>query len=153
MGFSNGSDGWQGLRVKLSWVKSSFAFDMSIFGGLARKIRGPRCHLTADEKAWVERRMKQFGSSPIRRAPLDPTSEVLPKQYFGAGNSHSQLGIRIQPAAGHKQTRMECQSHGSLVRGIIWIFIGLRFRPFHFFFGSHNSIRLPSGSLIHANRP
>src|SRR5436189_106089 len=27
-------------------------------------------------------------------------------------------------------------------------------RPrFHLFFGSHNSIRLPSGSVIHANRP
>lgn len=58
---------------------------MSIFRQLSRKIHGPRCHLKAEEKAWVERRMvwlrEQFGSEPIRRTPLDPTSQALPKKW------------------------------------------------------------------------
>jgi hypothetical protein len=45
---------------------------MNIVRRLASKIHGPRCHLSPDEKAWVDRRMawlkEQFGSEPIRRA-------------------------------------------------------------------------------------
>jgi len=58
---------------------------MSMFRQLARKIRGPRCHVSAEEKAWVERRMTwlngQFRSGPIRPPPLEPNPEVLPKQW------------------------------------------------------------------------
>jgi hypothetical protein len=52
---------------------------------LARKLHGPRSHVSPEEKAWIERRMiwlkEQFGSEPIRRTPLDPTSESLPKKW------------------------------------------------------------------------
>jgi hypothetical protein len=72
---------------------------MSIFRRLAWKIHGPRCHLEADEKAWVERRMlwlkDQFGSGPIRRAPLDPTSELLPKEWEGSCDAGSDLFARL----------------------------------------------------------
>jgi len=58
---------------------------MSIIRKLARKIHGPRCHLEADQKAWVERRTiwlrEQFGSESIRRAPLLPTSDLLPRTW------------------------------------------------------------------------
>jgi hypothetical protein len=58
---------------------------MSILRQLSRKLKGPRCHVTTDEKLWVERRIlwlkDQFGSKPIRRAVLEPTSELLPKRW------------------------------------------------------------------------
>ena len=68
---------------------------MSLFRRLNRKIHGPRCHLSPDEKAWVERRMtwmrEQFGSKPIRRTPLDPTSDALPKQWNGSCEAGADL--------------------------------------------------------------
>ena len=58
---------------------------MSILRELSRKLHGPRSHVSAEQKAWVERRMiwlkEQFGSEPIRRSPLDPSSELLPKKW------------------------------------------------------------------------
>jgi hypothetical protein len=72
---------------------------MSIFRQLARKIHGPRCHLEADEKLWVERRMiwlrDQFGSEPIRRVPLDPTSQLLPKKWDGSFDAGADLLTRL----------------------------------------------------------
>ena len=58
---------------------------MGIYRYFVRKIQGPRCHLSAEEKAWVERRMlwlaEQFGHDAIRRMPLDPASPLLPKKW------------------------------------------------------------------------
>ena len=58
---------------------------MSLFRNLVRKFQGPCCHLEAEEKGWVERRMVrfhvQFGAEPIRREPLDPRSPLLPKTW------------------------------------------------------------------------
>jgi hypothetical protein len=72
---------------------------MSLFRQLARKFNGPRCHLTPEEKAWVERRMlwlkEQFGSEPIRRPPLDPTSEVLPRKWDGSYTAGADLFNRL----------------------------------------------------------
>ena len=70
-----------------------------MFRQLARKIRGPRCHVSAEEKAWVERRMTwlngQFRSGPIRRPPLEPNSEVLPKQWDGSYSAGADLFHRL----------------------------------------------------------
>ncbi|HWI58333.1 MAG TPA: hypothetical protein VNZ22_13990 [Bacillota bacterium] len=72
---------------------------MSIFRHLARKIHGPRCHLDSEEKQWVERRMvwlrTQFGSEPIRRDPLDPTSQLLPKKWDGSCAAGADLLQRL----------------------------------------------------------
>jgi hypothetical protein len=60
---------------------------MGIFSHLSRKIRGPRHHLTPEEKAWIETRLlwlrDQFGPDPIRRAPLDVSSPLMPKTWSG----------------------------------------------------------------------
>lgn len=86
---------------------------MSIFRKLARRIHGPRCHLNSEEKAWVERRLlwlkEQFGSEPIRRAPLDPTSQLLPKEWDGSCEAGADL---LQRLCGHmlvKPSRLELQ--------------------------------------------
>src|SRR5882757_5937601 len=94
---------------------------MSIFRRLARKIHGPRCHLNADEKAWVERRMawlrEQFGSGPIRRAPLDPTSQLLPKEWDGSYEAGADLFQRlceymlVDPARLHFQLYSKAETH------------------------------------------
>jgi len=72
---------------------------MGILRQLTRKIRGPRCHLDSDEKAWVERRLlwlnAQFGSEPIRRAPLDPDSQLLPSQWDGSYEAGADLLERL----------------------------------------------------------
>jgi hypothetical protein len=72
---------------------------MSLFRDLGRKIRGPRCHLDPEEKAWVERRMtwlrEQFGPEPIRRAPLDPTSDILPKKWDSSRDAGADLFNRL----------------------------------------------------------
>jgi len=72
---------------------------MSILRQLARKIHGPRCHLAPEEKAWVERRMiwlkEQFGSGPIRRAPLDPASDLLPKTWDASYEAGDDLFKRL----------------------------------------------------------
>lgn len=72
---------------------------MSIFRQLARKIHGPRCHLEPDEKAWVERRMiwlkEQFGSKPIRRPLLEPSSQLLPRKWDGSYEAGTDLFGRL----------------------------------------------------------
>src|SRR3954471_4431844 len=72
---------------------------MGIFRQLARRIHGPRCHLDAEQKDWVERRMiwlrEQFGPGAIRRIPLDPTSELLPKTWDGSYEAGADLFQRL----------------------------------------------------------
>ena len=72
---------------------------MGIFRQLARKIHGPRCHLEPDEKAWVEQRMvwlkEQFGSKPIRRPLLEPSSHLLPKKWDGSYEAGADLLLRL----------------------------------------------------------
>jgi hypothetical protein len=72
---------------------------MNIFRQLSRKLNGPRCHVTADQKLWVERRMLwlkgQFGSEPIRRAPLEPTSEFLPTKWDSSYAAGADLFNRL----------------------------------------------------------
>jgi len=94
---------------------------MSIFRQLARKIHGPRCHLEADEKAWVERRMvwlrEQFGSGPIRRAPLEPSSELLPKKWDASDEAGADLFARlckfmlVDPKRLHLEFYSQTESH------------------------------------------
>jgi hypothetical protein len=58
---------------------------MGLFRKLSRAIRGPRHHLSAEEKAWVERRLlwlkDQFGPEPLLRAPLGPRSPLWPRRW------------------------------------------------------------------------
>src|SRR5262245_54076005 len=72
---------------------------MSILRQLSRKLHGPRCHVTADEKLWVERRFlwlkDQFGSEPIRRAPLEPTPEFLPTKWHSSYTAGADLFNRL----------------------------------------------------------
>ena len=72
---------------------------MSIFRRLAQNLHGPRCHLEADEKAWIERRLiwlkEQFGPEPMRRAPLDPTSPLLPKKWDASYEAGADLFQRL----------------------------------------------------------
>ena len=72
---------------------------MNILRQLSQKIHGPRCHLESVEKGWVERRLlwlrEQFGSGPIRREPLDPTSELLPKRWNGSHEDGAALFERL----------------------------------------------------------
>jgi hypothetical protein len=72
---------------------------MSILGNLSRKLKGPRCHVTADQKIWVERRMlwlkDQFGPQPIRRAPLEPTPEFLPNKWDSSYDAGADLFNRL----------------------------------------------------------
>jgi hypothetical protein len=72
---------------------------MSILSQLSRKLSGPRCHVTADEKLWVERRIlwlkDQFGSEPIRRAVLEPTSELLPNKWGASYEDGADLFNRL----------------------------------------------------------
>lgn len=86
---------------------------MSLFRQLVRKVRGPRCHLEADEKAWVERRMvwlrEHFGASPIRRPPLDPTSQLLPKQWDGSHQAGVDLFRRLCDFMRVDSTRLHVQ--------------------------------------------
>ena len=94
---------------------------MGIFRQLARKLRGPRCHLDAEEKHWVERRIlwlrEQFGSEPIRRAPLDPTSPLLPKKWDGSYEAGADLFQRlcgfmlVDPARLHLEFYSKSESH------------------------------------------
>ncbi len=94
---------------------------MSLLRQLARKIHGPRCHLEADEKAWVERRMvwlrEHFGADPIRRAPLDPASQLLPKKWDGSPEAGADLFkrlcdfMRVDPTRLHLQFYSKNESH------------------------------------------
>jgi hypothetical protein len=58
---------------------------MSMIHKLARRLRGPNCHVTPEEKKWTEERLlwlrEKFGCAPICREPLIPTSEILPRKW------------------------------------------------------------------------
>ncbi len=72
---------------------------MSLIRKLTRHIRGPRCHVTPEQKQWVEERLLwlggQFGQAPIRRPPLDPTSELLPRKWDGSCDAGADLLQRL----------------------------------------------------------
>jgi hypothetical protein len=94
---------------------------MGIIRQLGRRIRGPRCHLDAEEKEWVERRMiwlkEQFGSEPIRRAPIDATSQLLPKNWDGSYEAGEDLftrlcaGMLVDPARLHLEFYSQSETH------------------------------------------
>src|SRR5882672_7375229 len=94
---------------------------MSMFRQLARKLHGPRSHVSPDGKAWVERRMtwlkEQFGSEPIRRTPLDPTSELLPRKWDRSYTAGADLFNRlcgfmlVDAAALHLHFYSKSESH------------------------------------------
>jgi hypothetical protein len=81
---------------------------MGLFRKLTRAIRGPRHHLGAEEKAWVERRLlwlkDQFGAEPLVRAPLGPKSPVWPPGWDASYESGAELlnklceFMRVDPA-------------------------------------------------------
>jgi hypothetical protein len=85
------------------WLQKSNNGQISAFMGffrdLARKWNGPCCHLDPEEKKWLESRMiwlrGQFGSEPIRRAPLEPTSELLPKKWDRTPAAGADLFARL----------------------------------------------------------
>jgi hypothetical protein len=72
---------------------------MSILQRMARSIRGPKCHLEPAEKEWIERRLVwlrgQFGPEPIRRAPLEPGSNLLPSRWDGSPEAGADLLLRL----------------------------------------------------------
>lgn len=94
---------------------------MGIFRHISRTIHGPRCHLDAEQKAWVERRMiwlkEQFGSGPIRRDPLDPGSELLPKKWDRSHAAGTDLFNRlcgfmqVDPARLHLHFYSKSETH------------------------------------------
>jgi hypothetical protein len=72
---------------------------MSLIRKLTRHVRGPRCHVTPEQKQWVEERLlrlgAQFGPAPVRRPPLDPTSELLPRKWDGSCEAGADLCQRL----------------------------------------------------------
>jgi hypothetical protein len=72
---------------------------MPIFHQLVRRLRGPRCHVTPEQKTWVEGRMlwlrEQFGPEPIRRPPLEPTSQLLPRKWDRSPEAGADLLQRL----------------------------------------------------------
>ena len=72
---------------------------MSLWRKLVRSVRGPRCPVAADEKDWVEARLSwlkdEFGTDPIRRAPLDPASELLPRSWNASREAAADLFKRL----------------------------------------------------------
>jgi len=72
---------------------------MSLWRKLVRSVRGPRCPVAPDEKEWVEARLSwlkdQFGLAPIRRTPLDPTSELLPRTWDASPEAAADLFKRL----------------------------------------------------------
>ncbi|MBL9134734.1 MAG: hypothetical protein JNK85_02650 [Verrucomicrobiales bacterium] len=52
---------------------------------VARRLRGPKCHIDSDEKQWIEERFLwlqgQFGWQPLQRAPLEFGSPTLPSTW------------------------------------------------------------------------
>lgn len=72
---------------------------MRLLRQLSRKLHGPQCHVLPQEKAWVDRRMawlkEQFGPDPIRRTPLDPTSDLLPKKWDASYTAAADLFNRL----------------------------------------------------------
>ena len=72
---------------------------MGLFQKISRSFREPTCHLTPEEKAWVENRMlwlhSQFGKQPIGRAPIDPASPLLPTRWDGSCEAGADLFGRL----------------------------------------------------------
>jgi hypothetical protein len=72
---------------------------MPIFHKLVRLLRGPQCHVTPEQKVWVEERMlwlrEQFGPEPIRRPPLEPSSPLLPRQWNKSPEAGADLLQRL----------------------------------------------------------
>src|SRR6516164_11177942 len=72
---------------------------MSLLHKIARHFRGPDCHLLPEEKAWVEDRMlwllTQFGAEPIRRPPLSPASDLLPRKWDRSEEAGADLLQRL----------------------------------------------------------
>jgi hypothetical protein len=72
---------------------------MSLIRKLTRRFRGPRCHVTSEQKLWVEERLlwlkEEFGPAPIRRPPLEPTSDLLPRKWDGSAAAGTDLLKRL----------------------------------------------------------
>jgi len=72
---------------------------MSLLHNIARRLRGPNCHLLPEQKAWVEDRMlwllTQFGAGPIRRSPLSPASDLLPRKWDRSEEAGADLFRRL----------------------------------------------------------
>ena len=68
---------------------------MGLFKKLGRAINGPRHHLTAEQKEWLERRflwMKgQFGPDPLMQPPLGPKSPMWPRRWDASGEAGAEL--------------------------------------------------------------
>ncbi|HMJ64866.1 MAG TPA: hypothetical protein VK615_05915 [Candidatus Binatia bacterium] len=94
---------------------------MSLFHKLFRALRGPRCPVTPDEKAWVEKRLlwlrEEFGPESIRRPPLDPTSQLLPRSWDGSVKAAFDLFdrlcdfMRVDPARLQLDFYSQSESH------------------------------------------
>ena len=72
---------------------------MSFLQKLSQRIRGPNCHLAAEDKQWIEERFlwlsEQFGPAPARRPPLEPTSGLLPRTWDGSDEAGADLLNRL----------------------------------------------------------
>ncbi len=72
---------------------------MSLLHRIARRVRGPSCHLLPEQKAWIEDRLlwllTQFGAGPIRRPPLSPASELLPRRWDRSEDAGADLLQRL----------------------------------------------------------
>jgi len=60
---------------------------MPILHAVLRRITGPKCRVTSDEKEWIERRFRwlqgQFGSDRVQVPVLKPTLKIFPRQWEG----------------------------------------------------------------------
>src|SRR5258708_335850 len=72
---------------------------MAILHKMIRSVRGPRHHLEAGEKEWVEHRLLwlkgAFGPELLRQPPLEPTSSLLPRQWDGSEEAGRDLLCRL----------------------------------------------------------
>ena len=72
---------------------------MSLLRKLERLHHGPRHHLEAGEKEWVEHRLlwlkNQFGLEPLQRAPLTPGSALLPAKWNCSEEAGANLLTRL----------------------------------------------------------
>jgi hypothetical protein len=72
---------------------------MSLLHKLVRRFRGPDCHLTPEQKEWVEGRLdwlkEQFGPEPLQRPPLEPASALLPRRWDRSPEAGADLLERL----------------------------------------------------------
>ncbi len=91
---------------------------MGIFSHISRKLRGPRHHLNPDEKAWIENRMLwlhgQFGPGPLRRAPLDVSSPLLPKTWSATHAEGVELFWRLSDFMQVDRSRLDLEFYSDL---------------------------------------